>query len=66
MAAQFKPRIVFARSNTGIVCSNPTWDMDVCVYLFCVCVVLCVGREALRRADPPSKEFYRMCIRSKN
>jgi hypothetical protein len=23
--------------------------------LFCVCVVLCVGREALRRADPSFK-----------
>jgi hypothetical protein len=34
---------VFARSNSGIVCSNPTQDMDVCVHLFCVCVVLCVG-----------------------
>jgi hypothetical protein len=23
--------------------SNPTQSMDVCVRLFCVCVVLCVG-----------------------
>jgi hypothetical protein len=23
--------------------SNPTRGMDVCVRLFCVCVVLCVG-----------------------
>jgi hypothetical protein len=34
---------VFARSNTGIVVSNPTWGMDVCVRLFCVCVVLYAG-----------------------
>jgi hypothetical protein len=34
---------VFARSNAGIVCSNPTQGMDVCVCLFCVCVVLYVG-----------------------
>jgi hypothetical protein len=34
---------VFARSNAGIVCSNPTQGMDVCVRLFCVCVVLCAG-----------------------
>jgi hypothetical protein len=27
----------------GIVGSNPTRGMDVCVRLFCVCVVLCVG-----------------------
>jgi hypothetical protein len=31
-----KAWIVFARSNTGIVGSNPTPDMDVCVRLFCV------------------------------
>jgi hypothetical protein len=34
---------VFARLNTGIVGSNPTRGMDVCVHLFCVCIVLCVG-----------------------
>jgi hypothetical protein len=33
----------FAHSNTGIVNSNPTQRMDVCVRLFCACVVLCVG-----------------------
>jgi hypothetical protein len=34
---------VFARSNAGIVGSNPTPGMDVCLRLFCVCAVLCVG-----------------------
>jgi hypothetical protein len=34
--------------------------MDVCVPLFYVCVVLYVA--ALRQADPPSKESYRLCI----
>jgi hypothetical protein len=34
---------VFARSNAGIVDSNPTQGMDVYVRLFCVCIVLCVG-----------------------
>jgi hypothetical protein len=34
---------IFVRSNAGIVGSNPTQGMDVCVRLFCVCVVLCVG-----------------------
>jgi hypothetical protein len=43
VTARSKARIVFARSNTGIVGSNPTQNMDVCVRLFCVCVVLCVG-----------------------
>jgi hypothetical protein len=38
---------VFARSNAGIVGSNPTQSMDVCVHLFCVCVVLCVGSDLM-------------------
>jgi hypothetical protein len=33
---------VFARSDAGIVGSNPTQGMDICVHLFCVYVVLCV------------------------
>jgi hypothetical protein len=31
------------RSKAGIVGSNPTQGMDVCVRLFCVCAVMCVG-----------------------
>jgi hypothetical protein len=42
MAARSEAWIVFARSNTGIMGSNPIWDMDVCVRLFCVCAVLYV------------------------
>jgi hypothetical protein len=34
---------VFARSNTGIVGSNPTQGIDASLHLFCVCVVSCVG-----------------------
>jgi hypothetical protein len=30
--------------DRGIVGSNPSQGMDVCVRLFCVYVVLCVGR----------------------
>jgi hypothetical protein len=41
VAARSKAGNVFARSNTGIVGSNPTQGMDVCLRLFCVCVVLC-------------------------
>jgi hypothetical protein len=37
----------FARSNTGIVGSNPTHGMDVCLRLFCVCVVLCRHRSCV-------------------
>jgi hypothetical protein len=43
VAARSKAWTGFAHSNTGFVGSNPTWGMDVCVRLFCVCVVLCVG-----------------------
>jgi hypothetical protein len=35
-----KARIVFAGSNTGVMGSDPTQDMDVCLLLFCVYVVL--------------------------
>jgi hypothetical protein len=35
---------VSARSNAGIVGSNPTLGMDVCVRLFCAWAVLCVCR----------------------
>jgi hypothetical protein len=34
--------------------------MSVCVY--CVFVFFCVCVQILRRADPPSKESYRLCI----
>jgi hypothetical protein len=43
VAPRSKAWTVFARSNAGIVVSNPTQGMDVCVRLFCVCAVLCVG-----------------------
>jgi hypothetical protein len=36
----------------------------LCVRLFCVRVVLCVG--FVQRADPPSKESYRLCIWLRN
>jgi hypothetical protein len=38
VAARSKAWTVFARSNTGIVGSNPTQRMDVCLRLFCVYV----------------------------
>jgi hypothetical protein len=42
LAARSEALTFFARSNAGIVGSNPTQGMDACVRLFCVCVVLCV------------------------
>jgi hypothetical protein len=35
--------------------------MDVCVCVYSVFVLFCMWVAALRRADPPSKEFYRLC-----
>jgi hypothetical protein len=35
--------------------------MDVCVYVYSVFVLSCVQVAALRRADPQSKESYRLC-----
>jgi hypothetical protein len=52
--------------NTGIVGSNPNQGMDVCVRLFCVFVLFCVYVATLRRADPPSKESYWLCIGIRN
>jgi hypothetical protein len=42
VAAWSRAWTVFVRSNTGVMGSNPTRDMDVGMPLFCVCVVLCV------------------------
>jgi hypothetical protein len=35
--------------------------MDVCVCTYYVFVLSCVQVAALRWADPPSKESYRLC-----
>jgi hypothetical protein len=43
VAARSKAWTVFSRSNAGIVGSNSTRGMDVCVRLLCVCVVSYVG-----------------------
>jgi hypothetical protein len=61
VATRSKAWNVSARSNTGIVGSNPTQGMDVSLYLFCVYVYV----ADLRRADPPSKESTD-CLRFRN
>jgi hypothetical protein len=43
VAARSMAWTVFALSDTWIMDSNPTWDMDVCVRLFCAYAVLCAG-----------------------
>jgi hypothetical protein len=35
--------------------------MDICVCVYSVFVLPCVQVAALQRADPPSKESYRLC-----
>jgi hypothetical protein len=42
VAARSKAWTVFACSNAGIVDSNPTQGMDVCVCVFSVFVLSCV------------------------
>jgi hypothetical protein len=51
MTARSKTWTIFARLNTGIVGSNPTRGMDVCVRLF-VFVLFCVKVTVLRWPDP--------------
>jgi hypothetical protein len=65
VAARCKVWTIFPRSKTRVVCSNPSRGMNVFVRFFCVCVV-CVYVAALRRADPPFKESYRLCIGVRN
>jgi hypothetical protein len=50
MAAQSKARIIFNRTNTGIVGSNLARGIDVCPRFSALCCLVQV--VALRRADP--------------
>jgi hypothetical protein len=60
VASQSTARTVFARWNAGLVGSNFTQGMDVCVCVYSVCVLPCVYVAALQRADHSSKESYRL------
>jgi hypothetical protein len=46
---------IFARSNAGIVGSNPIQGVDISMFVYSVFVLSCVYLAALRRVDPPSK-----------
>jgi hypothetical protein len=56
VAARSKAWTILARLDTGVVGSNPTQDMDVCVHLFCFFFLFCVWVEALRQADPQQRD----------
>jgi hypothetical protein len=64
VAERSKACTVFARSEAGIVDSNPTQGMDVWCVCVCVCACargfFCIEVNALRRADHPPKGTYRM------
>jgi hypothetical protein len=64
VAARSKAWNIFARSNTGIVVSNPAQGMDVCLRLFCVCVVLCRSRPCVGQI--PCSRSPTDCLRLRN
>jgi hypothetical protein len=61
VAEASKACTVFACSETEIMGSNPIQDMNVSCLCVCAYFCVCVQVEALRRADHPPKESYRMC-----
>jgi hypothetical protein len=61
VVARSKAWTVFARSNVGMVGSNSTQGMDICMCVYSVFVLSCVYVAVLWRAYPPSKESYRLC-----
>jgi hypothetical protein len=52
VAARPKVWTLFAHLNTGIMGSNPTQGMIVCLCLFCDCVVLYVGSGLATGSSP--------------
>jgi hypothetical protein len=56
MAERSKATTDYDRSNIGIAGSNRASGMDVCPRVSVLCYPVSV--QALRRADPPSKESY--------
>jgi hypothetical protein len=52
MVKRSEARTVFGRSKTGIMVSNPTRGMVMCVHVFLCCVLLCVGRGLASGRSP--------------
>jgi hypothetical protein len=61
VAARSKAWTVFARSNPGIIGSNPTGGMDVCVCVYSVCVVLCEGSGLATGWSPVHRVLPTVC-----
>jgi hypothetical protein len=61
VAARSKAWTIFVRSNAGIVGSNPTEGMDVCVCVYSVFVLFLYVGSYLATGWSPSKESYRLC-----
>jgi hypothetical protein len=55
VAVLSKARTVFSSPNAGIVGSNPTQGMDICLRLFCVYVVLYAGSDLATVWSPVKK-----------
>jgi hypothetical protein len=60
VAVRSKAGTVYDCLNIGIAGSNPAWGMDVFPRVSVLCCPESV--EALRRADPPAKESYKMSL----
>jgi hypothetical protein len=64
VASRYKAWTVFARSNAGIMGSNPTHGMDVCVCVYSVFVLFCVhsglatGWSLVQVLPPTVKKDY--------
>jgi hypothetical protein len=60
VAAPSKARTIFGRMNAGIVGSNPSRGMDMCMRFSVLCCVVlsCVGR-GLASGRSPAKESYK-------
>jgi hypothetical protein len=52
VAARSRAWTIFALSNTGVLGSNPTRGINICVRLLDVCVVLCIGRSLATDRSP--------------